>query len=144
MEGRYRQQQTDTPPDDGHNEPGLPEERDTQKDHDWIRACVSTDGNTYDCRSWSGNSNGWTDQAFWLTSYAGYPAVWLAWAFTSDGSVSGDAEYAGPFIDNITVWVDDGAPLLPPEPDPAGTLIDNGDFGNGLASWQAATYAGAS
>jgi hypothetical protein len=101
---------------------------DTEPDFDWMRFCVSTDFVNYDCYRWSGYSDGWIDQAFFLTDYAGYPQVWLAWVFQSDASIS--AGYDGPFVDEIYILGD----YVPIE----GQLIQNGSFeegGDSLIDW---------
>ena len=54
---------------------------DTEPAFDWVYFCASVDFVYYNCDYWSGSSGGWTDQAYWLTSYAGYSQVWLAWIF---------------------------------------------------------------
>jgi len=109
---------------------------DTEPTYDWVYFCASIDFVNYNCDYWSGYSDGWTDQAYWLTSYAGYSEVWLAWVFQSDSSVS--SGYEGPFVDEIYVWGDDinTTPVPPPTPDPAGELIENGSFETGdLTHW---------
>jgi len=98
---------------------------DTEPEFDWVYFCVSTDGIDYNCDYWSGYSEGWLEQSYWLTSYAGYSTVYLAWLFASDGSISG---YAGPYIDDIYVWADDTPPAPPPTPDPDGQLVQNESF----------------
>ena len=110
---------------------------DTEPQWDWMYFCASIDGTNYSCDYWSGYSGGWTDQAYWLTSYAGYSQVWLAWVFKSDETVS--TGYEGPFVDEIWVWGNDiSAPPPPtPPPDPAGQLIQNGSFETGdLPPWE--------
>jgi len=110
---------------------------DTEPEWDWVYFCASTDFVNYSCDYWSGYSNGWTDQAYWLTSYAGYSQVWLAWVFESDASISWGL-YEGPFVDEIYAWGDDlSAPPPPPStPDPAGELLQNGSFETGdLTYW---------
>jgi hypothetical protein len=101
---------------------------DTEPEWDWVYFCVSIDFVNYSCDYWSGYSGGWTDQAYWLTSYAGYSQVWLAWVFQSDATVS--EFYEGPFVDEIEVWGYDlsTAPTPTPTPDPVGQLIENGSF----------------
>lgn len=107
----------------------------TEPDFDKIKFCASTDGLNYSCATWSGVSGGWTDQAFWLTSYAGYSEVWVAWVFQSNDSNFDD----GPFVDEIWVLGDEigGEPTPTPTPDPGGELIENGSFETGdLTGWQ--------
>ena len=101
---------------------------------DKVRFCASIGGTIYERQYWTGDSGGWDDYGFWLTSYAGYPDVYLGWEFVSDDSGSG---LAGPFIDDIQVWVDDGQEPTPPDPDANGTLIDNGGFEDGTSPWSA-------
>jgi len=93
---------------------------------------ASINGTQFYGYGWSGDSGGWTDHAYWLTSYAGYSEVWLAWVFQSDSSIVDD----GPFVDEVWVWGDEGgAPPVEPTPDPAGELIQNGSFEDGLTHW---------
>lgn len=104
---------------------------DTEPNYDWMYLCLSVDGYYYDCNNyWSGSSGDWTIQTFYLTSYAGYSSVYIAWVFYSDSSVSG---YAGPYVDNIYIW--DYAPAPTPTPDPNGQSLANGGFENGLNNW---------
>jgi hypothetical protein len=119
---------------------------DTEPGFDKMYFCASIDFVNYNCVSWSGYSNGWTDQSYWLTSYAGYSQVWLAWVFESDGSRSGDWGYAGPYVDEVWVWGDQvGAPPVVPTPDPAGELIQNGSFETGdLMYWDSSSSSGVS
>jgi len=114
---------------------------DTEPGFDEVSFCASIDFVHYNCVAWSGYSEGWTDQAFWLTSYAGYSQVWLAWIFQSDESVS--TYYYGPYVDEVWVWGEDtSAPPPPlPTPDPAGELIQNGSFETGdLREWDADSW----
>ena len=77
---------------------------DTEPDFDQVYFCASVDGQEYNCGDpWSGDSHGWQNPAYWLTSYAGYSTVYLAWIFRSDAVVSGDNGYLGPFIDDVYV-----------------------------------------
>jgi hypothetical protein len=111
---------------------------DTEPDYDWIHFCVSVDYPNFDCDWWSGYSEAWTDQAYWLTSYAGYSEVYFAWWFYSDFSISGQEGYLGPYVDEVTVWgYESDAPGVTPTPDPSGELIQNGSFETGdLSYWQ--------
>jgi len=99
----------------------------TEPAWDWMYFCASVDFVNYSCDYWSGDSGGWTDQAYWLTSYAGYSQVWLAWVFETDATIN---NYDGPFVDDIWIWGDDlsAPPPPPPTPDPAGELLQNGSF----------------
>ncbi len=109
---------------------------DTEPNYDWIYFCASTDAVNYNCDYWSGYSDGWTDQAYWLTSYAGYSQVWLAWVFISDDSISDG--FRGPYVDEITVWSYTADPIPPPEPgcDLSGQLAQNCSFETGdLTGW---------
>jgi hypothetical protein len=106
----------------------------TELGFDKVYFCASIDGYSYYCDSWSGSSVGWTDQAYWLTSYAGYSQVWIAWVFQSDYSI----HYDGPFVDEIEIWGYDtsATPTPTPTPDPAGELLQNGSFETGdLTHW---------
>ncbi len=104
---------------------------DTEPDYDPVYFCVSVDQVNYSCNQWSGYSS-WTDQAFWLTSYAGYSQVWFAWVFYSDSSVS--TGYYGPYVDEIYIWGDDTPPTPPQEScNLDGQLVLNCGFENGDA-----------
>jgi hypothetical protein len=107
----------------------------TEPGNDKVYFCASTDGSNYSCESWSGDSGGWTDQAYWLTSYAGYSHVWVAWIFESNSTPTPDD---GPFVDEIWVIGDEiGGTSPTPTPDPGGELIENGSFETGdLTGWQ--------
>lgn len=107
---------------------------DTEASWDWIYFCLSADGVDYNCDYWSGYSGGWQDQARWLTSYAGYANVYVAWIFMSDSSIAG---YLGPFVDEIYLWGYVPEAVTPPPPDPAGQLIRNGSFEQDLNFWTA-------
>jgi hypothetical protein len=107
---------------------------DTEPDYDKIYLCISVDFYNYSCTDyWSGYSDGWQDQNYWLTSYAGYPQVWFAWVFISDSSVS--QYYDGPFVDDISIWGND-IPPTPPVPTCTldGQLIQNCGFETGNAN----------
>jgi hypothetical protein len=112
----------------------------TELDYDQVFFGASTDGNTFYGDFWSGDSGGWTDQAYYLTSYAGYSQVWLAWTFQSDFSNVDD----GPFVDEIWVLGDDPSvtPTPTPTPNPSGELIQNGSFETGaLTNWQTDAFS---
>jgi len=117
---------------------------DTEPEFDNVYFCASIDFVNYSCVSWSGYSGGWTDQAFWLTSYAGYSQVWLAWVFISDESIS--QYYEGPFVDEVWAWGYDvsATPSPTPTPDPAGELVQNGSFETGdLTPWESVSWGSA-
>lgn len=110
---------------------------DTEPDYDWVYFCASIDFVNYSCDYWSGYSGGWTEQAYWLTSYAGYSQVWLAWVFVSDSTISGP-DYFGPYVDEVYVfgYSVDATPPPTPAPDPNGELVVNGSFETGdLTGW---------
>ena len=113
---------------------------DTEPDYDWVHFCVSTEWPVFYCDYWSGYSGGWTDQAYWLTSYAGEPEVWFAWNFYSDYSIGGDWGYAGPYVDEIYVLAyEDTTPVV------EGQLIQNGSFETGdLTDWSTESWGGVS
>ncbi|RMF33685.1 MAG: hypothetical protein D6759_06645 [Chloroflexi bacterium] len=118
---------------------------DTEPDYDQVYFCASVDGYNYSCDVWSGYSDGWTDQAYWLTSYAGYPEVWIAWVFISNDSIS--TGYEGAFVDEISIWGYElgTAPTPTPTPDPSGQLIQNGSFETGdLSHWNSLSSSGGS
>src|SRR6185436_7582785 len=87
---------------------------------------------SYSCDdSWTGYSGSWQDKAYWLTNYAGYSQVWVAWIFQSDVTVAGDYGYLGPYVDEISIW-----DYTPPAPNPGGQLLQNGSFETGnFTSW---------
>jgi len=101
---------------------------DTEIYYDWLYFGASVDNLTYDVNYWSGYSDGWTDQALWLSAYAGYSQVWLAWIFSSDESNS--TEYEGAWVDEISVWT-----YEVPGMDDAGNLVEDGSFEEGGFAW---------
>jgi len=107
---------------------------DTELYYDWFYFGVSVDGSNYDLYYWSGDSEGWIYQPFWLSAYAGYSQVWLAFGFTSDETIS--AGYDGPFVDEINLWTYE-LPAL----DPSGDLVIDGSFENGGEGWWYASFA---
>lgn len=94
---------------------------------DWFYFGASIDNQTFDVAYWSGDSGGWTYQPFWLTGYAGYSQVWLAWIFESDGS--NPQSYPGAWVDDISIWSYDV------QIDPNGNLAQNGSFEDGGQGW---------
>jgi len=113
---------------------------DTELDYDKVYFCVSTEWPTFDCDYWSGYSEGWTDQIYWLTAYTGEPEVWFAWRFYSDFRIGGDEGYAGPYVDEIYVL---GYEDIPPVVE--GQLIQNGSFETGdLTDWNTDSWASVS
>nr|MBP7693292.1 hypothetical protein [Anaerolineales bacterium] len=116
----------------------------TEPNFDWLFLCISVDGVYYDCNNyWSGSSGGWTYQSFYLTSYAGYSSVYIAWVFNSDPTIGGDAGFIGPYVDDIYIW--DYTPAPPPPPDARGQLIENPSFETGdLTAWNTVSIAGLS
>jgi hypothetical protein len=101
---------------------------DTEIYYDWLYFGASVDNLTYDVSYWSGYSDGWTDQPLWLSAYAGYSEVWLAWIFTSDDSFS--EGYEGAWVDEISVWT-----YEVPAMDDAGNLVQDGSFEEGGVGW---------
>jgi len=101
---------------------------DTELHYDWLYFGASVDNLTYDVNYWSGYSGGWTYESFWLSDYAGYSQVWLAWIFTSD--FSNPDPYEGAWVDEISVWS-----YEQPEMDDVGNLVQNGSFEDGWQSW---------
>lgn len=99
---------------------------------DYAYFCASVDNISYYCSdSWTDWSNGWQNKAYWLTDYAGYSQVWVAWIFQSDSSIAGEVGYLGPYIDEISLW-----DYVPPAPDPGGQLLQNGSFETGdFTAW---------
>jgi hypothetical protein len=112
----------------------------TEFAYDWVYFCVSTEWPTFSCDYWSGDSEGWTDHAYWLTAYTGEPEVWFAWRFYSDFSIGGDEGYAGPYVDEIYVLgYEETTPVV------EGQLIHNGSFETGdLTDWSTDSWASVS
>ena len=92
---------------------------DTQMDHDYLKCMASINGTTYSGRQYSGNSQGWVSRSFALTdvynlgNLCGEPEVWIAFGFTSDGSITGK----GAFIDDVVLRKYEGAEWDPLEYD---------------------------
>lgn len=107
---------------------------DTELYYDWLFFGASVDDYNYDGYRWSGSSNDeWLEQPFWLSSYAGYSNVWLAWSFTSDSSIS---DYEGVWVDDIAIWS-----YELPQLDDAGNLIQDGSFEEGGFGWTPITMS---
>ncbi|MFQ5614201.1 MAG: clostripain-related cysteine peptidase [Anaerolineae bacterium] len=104
---------------------------DTELNADWFLFGASVDNNVFDVTYWSGSSDGWTYEPFWLTPYAGYSQVWLAWIFQSDANPT---QNEGAWVDEISIWTYD-IPSL----DPQGNLIQDGSFENSGQGWQWST-----
>jgi hypothetical protein len=100
---------------------------DSELYYDWFYFGASLDDLTYDVYYWSGYSAGWLYEPFWLTNYAGYSQVWLAWIFSSD--FSNPVNYEGAWVDEIAIWTYE----LPPVDE--GNLVENGSFEEGGAPW---------
>lgn len=67
---------------------------------DYLSFGISSDDLVYNEQgSWDSTSEGWEPITFDLAPYLGDDSVWMRWDFFSDYSY----EFAGPFIDNITV-----------------------------------------
>jgi hypothetical protein len=79
---------------------------DSEKNFDWFWWCASGNGVNYGCKRVSGFNN-WKKVTLKLNNVPiwgdlrGDPTVWIAFIFTSDGSVSND----GPFVDSVIVKV---------------------------------------
>ena len=101
---------------------------DTETHYDWFYFGASVDDYTYNVYYWSGYSDGWLYEPFWLTDYAGYSQVWLAWIFTSDESIS--EGYEGAWVDEIGIWT-----FELPAMDDAGNLVQDGSFEEGGLDW---------
>jgi hypothetical protein len=101
---------------------------DTELYYDWLFFGASVDNYLFEGYRWSGYSGGeWVEEPFWLSPYAGYSQVWLAWVFTSDASIS---DYEGAWVDEISVWTYELPPL-----DDAGNLVQDGSFEEGGWAW---------
>lgn len=72
---------------------------DTEIDYDWNDCVSSIDGANWVGGGESGSSGGWVYRNVSLTGRAGQPAVWIAFRFTSDNSVT----YPGVYLDQITI-----------------------------------------
>ena len=81
---------------------------------DWLGVCVSAFisepapadfDQDNDCSWLYGTTDGWEFDYLDITDYVGYSDVYIAFVFQSDSS---NAEaYAGPFIDEVELWVND-------------------------------------
>jgi hypothetical protein len=77
----------------------------TEINADYIYGTVSTDGDKFTGRGWSGVSNGWKDEVLDLSnvddnglSVLGQPSVYIGFYFVSDGSINYSE---GAYIDNV-------------------------------------------
>ena len=77
----------------------------SENDYDYFGWYASTDGGNFYGYITSGNSSGWVERTFDLTDVyelgdlSGQPQVWIAFNFTSNGSVA----YKGAFLDDIEI-----------------------------------------
>jgi hypothetical protein len=92
---------------------------------DYFKWLASVDGTNFFGFQISGNQNSWRSQVFDLTNVytlgdlRGQSQVWIAFNFTSDGSNSGPAGYAGAYVDDVIITKDSsggGADLTPYQP----------------------------
>lgn len=70
---------------------------------DYVFFGVSNDGSTFNGYAWDGSQD-WTWLDVYYTDYVGDSSVWVAWMFSSDGSV----QYEGPWVDEVVIWKNTG------------------------------------
>jgi PKD repeat protein len=73
--------------------------RATEPIYDSLSVLVSLDGTLFNEQARWDNVAGWEWIHLNLNGYSGQPAVWVAWRFQSDGSITN----TGPFVDDIAV-----------------------------------------
>ncbi|RPJ23756.1 MAG: hypothetical protein EHM35_16940, partial [Planctomycetaceae bacterium] len=73
--------------------------REIEVSYDWVAFAVSADGTNFSGVSWDGVA-GWEYHDIAYNDLVGDSSVWVAWVFSSDGSVYDD----GPWVDNIAIW----------------------------------------
>lgn len=66
---------------------------------DWVFFGASADGSNFYGQMWDGYAD-WEFQDIYYTSFVGDSSVWIAWVFSSDGSVT----YEGPWVDDVVIW----------------------------------------
>jgi len=71
----------------------------TEMDFDWCAWMASPDGNNWFGTQVSGNTSGWIPRVMSLAGSVGDPSVWIAFRFTSDGSVV----FTGSYVDDIVI-----------------------------------------
>ncbi len=73
----------------------------SESNHDYFKWGASIDGNTFSLYSTSGDSGGWQQATLDLKNSCGYPQVWIAFVFQSDGSNVD----LGAYVDDISLSV---------------------------------------
>lgn len=71
----------------------------SEQNYDYLHWLASSDGVNFSGFKTSGDSGGWRSENLGLSSYIGDSSVWIAFAFQSDGSVTGE----GAYLDNISL-----------------------------------------
>ncbi|MCU0857304.1 MAG: C25 family cysteine peptidase [Pontiellaceae bacterium] len=95
----------------------------SESDWDYFKWMASVDGNQFYGYQVSGDQNSWRSQTFDLAAVptlgnlCGRTQVWIAFQFTSDGSISGPS-YTGAYVDDVVIEKDvssqaDLTPYLP-------------------------------
>lgn len=75
--------------------------REIEANYDYLAFEISRDGVAFqELARWSDVNTTWTLQDVDFNEYVGDNSVWVAWRFSSDGSVTKD----GPWVDDITIW----------------------------------------
>ncbi|RPJ32704.1 MAG: M6 family metalloprotease domain-containing protein, partial [Planctomycetaceae bacterium] len=73
--------------------------REIEPGYDWVFFGVSSDGSSFNGFQWDGTAD-WTFMDVDYNDYVGDDTVWVAWVFSSDGSI----QYEGPWVDDILIW----------------------------------------
>ena len=71
----------------------------SEQNYDQLLWLASSDGSSFSGFKTSGDSGGWRNENMNLSSYIGDSSVWIAFAFQSDSSVTGE----GAYLDNISL-----------------------------------------
>jgi hypothetical protein len=88
----------------------------TERGYDWLSWMASIDGENFYGQGGSGDSGGWREETFDLSNVyrlgnlLGKPAVWIAFVFTSDSSISAGE---GALVDDIVLRTSTGSAGIP-------------------------------
>lgn len=105
----------------------------TESSYDYIKVMASIDGTQFWGRYWSGDSEGWINnrefdltEVYQIGNLTGLNQVWIAFIFTSDGSVN----FEGAYIDEVEISKDYDPPTYYGAPDIYSVTLEEGTDSN--------------